>query len=59
MEEVMTDDLTGDTGQGWGAGQVTGQGVTGQREDVTVEERMRQVEALLGGGSVGRSILDR
>ena len=38
MEEDMTDDLTGDTGQGQEAG---------------------QIEALLGGGSVGGCILDR
>ena len=60
VEELMMDDLTGDTGQGQGAGQeVIGQGATGQGQEVTVQEQMRQVEALLGGGSVGQSILDR
>ena len=38
VEEDMTDDLIGDTGQGQGVG---------------------QIEALLGGGSVGGCILDR
>ena len=38
VEEDTTDDLTWDTGQGQGAG---------------------QIEALLGGGSVGGCILDR
>ena len=39
MEELMTDDLTGDTGQGHGVRQeVIGQEATGQGQEVTVQE---------------------